>query len=62
MMQNYSLIKYFVYLFPRDKANLLKVIIFVDDTSNNPHIILSNAVMTPIEKLDKIDQIGRAHV
>ncbi len=55
MMQNYSLIKYFVYLFPRDKANLLKVIIFVDDTSNNLHIILSNAVMTPIEKLDKID-------
>lgn len=36
MMQNYSLIKYFVYLFPIDKANLLKVIIFVDDTSNNP--------------------------
>lgn len=49
------MIKDIVHFFRKHRVILLKVAIFVDDTSNIYHIIPKIAEMTPIEKLDKID-------
>ncbi len=49
------MIKDIVHFFRKYRVILLKVAIFVDDTSNIYHIIPQIAEMTPIEKLDKID-------